>query len=67
MILPVIIKVVESNGKEGLVQLPVEVWQRGGMWTFKYASSNKITNVILDPENVLPDVNRKNNQWSGTK
>jgi hypothetical protein len=67
MILPVIIKVVENNGKEGLVQLPVEVWQRGAMWIFKYASSNKITNVILDPENVLPDVNRKNNQWSGAK
>jgi len=30
MILPVIIKVVENNGQTGTIQLPVEIWQRGG-------------------------------------
>ena len=63
MILPVIVKVVQSNGKTENILLPVEIWQRGGSWTFKYASTNKINQVILDPENVLPDVNRGNNTW----
>lgn len=64
MILPVIIKIVQTGGKEETIQLPVEIWQRGGSWTYKYPSTNKIDKVILDPENVLPDVNRKNNEWT---
>jgi hypothetical protein len=64
MILPVILKIIQSNGKSDIIQLPVEIWQRGGSWVFKYASSNKIDKVILDPENVLPDMDRKNNEWN---
>jgi hypothetical protein len=67
MIMPVIIKVIQCDGQSGIVQLPVEVWQRGGSWTFKYTSTSKINKVILDPENVLPDVNRTNNQWNSDK
>ena len=67
MILPVIIKIIQSNGQTGTVQLPVEIWQRGGLWTFKYGSIDKIDKIILDPENVLPDVDRKNNEWNSGK
>ena len=63
MIMPVIVKIVQSNGKTETINLPVEIWQRGGTWVYKYASTNKIDKVILDPENVLPDVDRKNNEW----
>ncbi|MEP7165446.1 MAG: M1 family metallopeptidase [Ferruginibacter sp.] len=64
MILPALIKIIQSNGQAETVQLPVEIWQRGGTWIFKYASSNKIDKIILDPENVLPDMDRKNNEWN---
>jgi hypothetical protein len=67
MILPVIVKIIQNNGQAGTVQLPVEIWQRGGTWTFKYPSKNKIDKIILDPENVLPDVDRKNNEWNNGK
>ena len=67
MILPVIIKVVQTGGKEETIRLPVEIWQRGGSWTFKYPSTNKIEKIILDPENVLPDVVRGNNEWNDGK
>ncbi len=67
MILPVRIKVFQHNTEAGTLQLPVEIWQRGGTWTFRYASTNKIDKVILDPENVLPDVDRKNNEWNDKK
>ena len=66
MILPVIVKIIQ-NGHAETIQLPFEIWQRGGTWTFKYPSKNKIDKVILDPENVLPDVDRKNNEWSNGK
>jgi len=63
MIMPVIIKIIQSNGDAQTINLPVEIWQRGGTWTFKYPSKNKIDKVILDPQNVLPDLDRKNNTW----
>ena len=65
--MPVIIKIFQANGQTEIVQLPVEIWQRGGSWTFKYASTTKIDKVILDPENQLPDVERKNNEWNNSK
>ncbi|HWB27237.1 MAG TPA: M1 family metallopeptidase [Chitinophagaceae bacterium] len=63
MIMPVIVKITQSNGSTETVQLPVEIWRRGGTWTFKYASAGKIDKVVLDPECVLPDMDRSNNEW----
>ena len=65
MILPVIINIVQANGKSETIRLPAEIWQRGGSWTFKYASTEKISRVVLDPEKQLPDVDRMNNEWIG--
>jgi hypothetical protein len=67
MILPAIVKIFQSNGGTETIQLPVEVWQRAGSWTFKYPSKSKIDKVMLDPENVLPDMNRENNEWNNGK
>jgi hypothetical protein len=67
MILPVIVKIIEANGQSATIQLPVEIWQRGGSWTFAYPSKNRIDKVILDPEKVLPDVDRMNNEWDANK
>lgn len=61
MVMPVTVLVKESNGKEHKIALPVEVWQRGGEWTFRVNTTSKITDVILDPDRKLPDVDRKNN------
>jgi len=65
MIMPVVVKVEQSNGKTETIRLPVEIWQRGATWTFNYPSISKINKVIIDPESVFPDVERKNNQWNG--
>jgi hypothetical protein len=67
MILPVIVKVTEQSGQSATIQLPVEIWQRGGSWTFSYPSKTKINRVVLDPDHVLPDVDRKNNEWDSEK
>jgi hypothetical protein len=65
MILPAIVRIIQTNGEAQTIQLPVEIWQRGGTWTFKYPSKAKVDKVIIDPENVLPDIERKNNEWNG--
>jgi len=63
MVMPLTIEVYESNGKKGRKKLPVEIWQRGGKWTFKYNSTAKIDSVVVDPDHKLPDVDTDNNTW----
>lgn len=67
MIMPVIIKIMQTNGQTETIQLPVEIWARGSNWTFEYASISKIDKVIIDPENQFPDLERKNNEWKNSK
>src|SRR5215203_1419661 len=64
MAMPVTVLVKESNGKEQRINIPVEVWQRGSEWTFNVKTTSTITDVVLDPDKKLPDVNRKNNNLS---
>jgi hypothetical protein len=64
MVMPVTVLIKEENGKQHRVDLPVEVWQRGPVWTFKVATTSRVTEVILDPDRKLPDINRKNNSFT---
>lgn len=65
MVMPVMLAVKEDNGHADTVKLPVEIWQRGGIWTFKYPSTSRLSSVELDPDHLLPDANRENNSWKG--
>ncbi len=67
MALPAIVKITEKNGNTQEIRLPVNIWQRNAEWTFKYNSTSPITSVILDPNTELPDINRKNNSWTGNE
>ncbi|MFI5161358.1 MAG: M1 family metallopeptidase [Sphingobacteriales bacterium] len=63
MAMPVDLKITQANGKTEILHLPVNVWQRGGVWTFIYPSTSAITAMEIDPDHQLPDVDRKNNVW----
>jgi hypothetical protein len=65
MAMPVTVAVKEQNGNSSKVNLPVEIWQRGAEWTFKYNSTSMIDSVTIDPDNKLPDINKDNNVWTG--
>jgi len=65
MVLPVPIKIVQEDGKTDSIQLPVEIWQRGGEWTFHYPSTTTIKSVTIDPNHDYPDINPDNNTFSG--
>lgn len=62
MPMPVLVLVKEENGTEYKLNLPVEVWQRGPVWTFSVPTTSKIKDVVLDPDKLLPDINRSNNK-----
>jgi hypothetical protein len=61
--MPVTAELTEANGRKMTVRLPVEIWQRGGVWTFRASTASPLTSVRLDPTHILPDVNRTNNNW----
>jgi len=65
--MPVTAEITESNGKKTTVHLPVEIWQRGGTWTFRANTTSPLTTVVLNPTNILPDVNKSNNTWRAMK
>jgi hypothetical protein len=65
MALPVVLAIKQANGTKDTIQLPVEIWQRGSTWTFKYKSTSKITGITIDPNHDFPDVNTSNNIWAG--
>lgn len=63
MPMPVTVLVKETNGKEQRIELPVEIWQRQSKWTFGVSTTSEIKEVILDPDNKLPEWDRENNTW----
>ncbi len=63
MAMPVDIQITQENGKTETLHLPVNIWQRGGVWKFKYPSTSAIKSVVLDPDKRLPDVDLRNNVW----
>jgi hypothetical protein len=63
MVMPVIARLWEANGDSVTKKLPVQIWQRGGTWTFKVKADSKVDSIKLDPDEQLPDINRSNNVW----
>ncbi|TDX82757.1 M1 family metallopeptidase [Epilithonimonas xixisoli] len=63
--MPTTVEVKFKDGTTEVVKLPVEVWKRNTEWTFQIDSTKEVTQVKLDPQSTVPDVNAKNNVWPG--
>ncbi|HEY4287622.1 MAG TPA: M1 family metallopeptidase [Puia sp.] len=61
--MPVTVEIKEENGKTERVKLPVEIWMHGSVWKFHYASTSKIVQVTVDPDQRYPDIDNTNNVW----
>ena len=64
MAMPVVLDVKSKSGKVTRVKLPVEIWQRNKVWTFKHNSTEEIESISIDPDHVFPDSNESNNSWT---
>ena len=65
--LPVTIELEESNGLKTRVELPIEIWQRGGTWRFRSKTQLPLKSVTIDPDTKTPDINAYNNVWRPLK
>jgi hypothetical protein len=43
--------------------VPVEAWFLGAKYTLRIPGDRKLEKVVIDPDHVLPDINRENNVW----
>ncbi|MBD1429320.1 M1 family metallopeptidase [Sphingobacterium litopenaei] len=61
--MPIEVEATTESGQKVTTKLPVEIWERNKVWTFKLNTTEKLTSVRLDPRNVYPDINPENNTW----
>ncbi len=61
--MPVKMKITYDDDTNELVHLPVEIWQRGDTWNYAHGADKVIKSVVIDPDQMLPDVNASNDAW----
>ncbi|RZJ65477.1 MAG: M1 family peptidase [Flavobacterium sp.] len=67
MPMPTILDIKYKSGTTERVTLPVEVWERNNVWTFRHDSTLEIETITLNPSGSLPDINAANNVWTAGK
>jgi len=64
MVMPVHLEIVYDDGEIEERTLPVEVWHVTTRWNVGISTGGRrIESVTIDPEEILPDVDRSNNTW----
>jgi hypothetical protein len=66
MPMPVELSIKEKDKDAVLYKLPVEIWLKNKEWSFAYPSTSEIEDIKLDPDQKLPDINLKNNNWKSS-
>lgn len=64
MIMPAEIQLTWNDGTVETRRIPVEMWNYGRRFQLQVeANERRLTRVVIDPRNALPDVERANNRW----
>lgn len=67
MVMPadLLITLTDASGKLELrtVALPVDMWNLGSRFVYRQRGGGTVRKVQLDPDEALPDVDRRNNTW----
>jgi hypothetical protein len=64
LVMPTIVQLTFNNGTTQRIQLPVETWFQHTSYTFSVPLTMGVTAVTIDPDQQLPDANRKNNVFN---
>jgi len=64
MAMPCVVEVKLKNGSKQRVSLPVETWLQNKAITFTIPTTTEAESVTVDPDAVLPDMDRKNNSMA---
>jgi hypothetical protein len=61
MVMPFTLEVKFKDGSKQRTYFPVETWLQQKVATLTIPTRGDVQSVTVDPDNALPDVNRKNN------
>ncbi|HVV55047.1 MAG TPA: hypothetical protein VHC47_06980, partial [Mucilaginibacter sp.] len=61
MAMPFTVEVKLKDGTSIRRNIPVEAWLQNRMVTFTMPTTGEVSSVVVDPDAMLPDVNRGNN------
>jgi len=62
LVMPVLLHVEFADGTMFDQKLPAEVWMRGDEYTWVTGRTD-VVRVFLDPDFMLPDIDRSDNEW----
>ena len=66
MVMPATLELTWKDGSKQRISLPVETWMQSGVRELRFGpgpGGQRLASVTLDPDKMLPDVNRGNNSW----
>ena len=61
--MPLIVEITYKRGLKEKRVFPIEIWEYSHLYTFAADKNEAILKVVVDPEQVYPDVYRKNNVY----
>jgi len=65
--MPLIVEITYADGIKERREFPVEIWEYSPLYTFNAGKSSPVARVVIDPDEVYPDVNRSNNIYRKEK
>jgi hypothetical protein len=63
LVMPSTVQVSFEGGSSTRVQLPVETWIHNTAYILHLKSKQPVASVVIDPDHVIPDNDRGNNEW----
>lgn len=63
MALPLILSYETESHKKGTLTYPAEIWNNTAVFKVRIPVKEKLLNVTIDPDHVMPDINPQNNTW----
>ncbi|RNC81681.1 MAG: M1 family peptidase [Phycisphaera sp.] len=64
MVMPVMMEITYDDESTERIDLPVQIWGAANTWRVPVKTDGKaITKVVLDPNEMYPEITRKNNIW----
>jgi hypothetical protein len=63
MTLPVELELRYEDGHSVRVRLPVEMWNLGRTFKYRVHGGGRLSRIVVDPHEMLPDVDRGNNSF----
>lgn len=61
---PVSMQVMFDDGSSKTIQIPAEAWLTGSQYNVRVSETKPVKSIQLDPKDLLPDLDRKNNLWT---